>query len=92
MAMHLIEVPHSNKKFECVQAVQIFLNSGNHFMVNADWGCEDGVHKAWMVVDVENKEEALHILPPLYRQKASIVALTKYTKETMQHDLLIHKD
>jgi hypothetical protein len=92
MPTYLIEVPHSDKKLECTQAIQVFLNSGSHFLKNADWGCMDGVHKAWMVVDVGNKEEALRILPPLYRRKANIIALKKYTMDEMVQDALIHKE
>jgi hypothetical protein len=91
MAMHLIEVEHSDKKLECMQAIQVFLNSGSHFLANADWGCKDGVHKAWMVVDVKDKSEALQIVPPLYRKKATIVALNKYTLAEMEETVSIHK-
>lgn len=84
MALHLIEVPHSDSKIECSKAIQVFLSSGSHFLSNADWGCDDGEHKAWIVVDVNSKEEALQIVPPLYRQQAKIVRLTKYTQATMK--------
>ena len=83
MATHLIEIPHSDNKIECNQAIQVFLESGSHLLMNADWGCQDGVHKAWIMVDVENKEQALQIVPPLFRHKANIVKLIKFTKEKM---------
>lgn len=78
MARFLIEVPHDNRKDACDQAVRIFRQTGSHFMTNADWGCSDNVHKAWFVVDVDNKEEARAILPPLFRQTATIVGLQKF--------------
>ena len=84
MALHLIEVPHSDSVIECSKAIQVFLSSGSHFLSNADWGCDDGEHKAWIVVDVNSKEEALQIVPPLYRQQAKIVRLTKYTQATLK--------
>lgn len=84
MASYLIEVPHSENKIDCIRAIQVFLTSGSHFLVNADWGCEDGEHKAWIIVDLNNKEEALQIVPPLYRRQAKIVRLTKYSRETME--------
>jgi hypothetical protein len=83
MALHLIEVPHADSKIECIKAIQVFLNSGSHFLTNADWGCDDGEHKAWIMIDVNNKEEALQIIPPLYRRKAKVTRVTKYTKAIM---------
>jgi hypothetical protein len=49
MARFLIEVPHDSDPGECARAVQFFLRSGSHFMTRADWGCMDGVHKAFIV-------------------------------------------
>jgi len=78
MAKYLIEVPHGAETAACSRAVRIFLTSGSHFLTNADWGCGDGEHKAWMIVDVENKQEALSIVPPTYRPEAKIVALNRF--------------
>jgi hypothetical protein len=81
MARFFIEVPHEAKKEECARAAQIFLNTGSHFLTNADWGCLDGEHKAWIIVEVENKEEARFILPSVFRSQAKIVSLNKFTME-----------
>src|SRR5262249_60647670 len=59
----LIEVPHEGNLAACVRAVDVFLKSGSHFLSRADWGCKDGEHKAWVVVEVESKDDARHILP-----------------------------
>jgi hypothetical protein len=79
MARFLIEVPHENKKDACERAIEVFRETGSHYMTHADWGCHDGEHKAWIVVDLEDKEEARAILPPLYRQDAKIIALKKFS-------------
>lgn len=79
MKRYLIEVPHGADKKACDQAIQIFLQTGSHFLTHADWGCLDGEHKAWITVDVENKEEARLILPSLFRQTAKITELTNFT-------------
>ena len=50
MTRYLIEVPHENNKDACKQAVQAFMETGSHFMTNADWGCGDDEHKAWFVL------------------------------------------
>jgi hypothetical protein len=90
MSSFLIEVPHGNNKEECNHAIKVFLESGSHFLSNADWGCKDNQHKAWLRVDVEDKEAALRIIPPLYRSRANIIQLNKYTKEEMLVDAKLH--
>jgi hypothetical protein len=78
MAKFLIEVPHANEKIECLNSVKIFLSSGSHFLRNADWGCLDGVHKAWFMMEAQNKAEALQIVPPAYRRDAKIMQLNTF--------------
>jgi hypothetical protein len=81
MGKFLIEVPHEEEVIACARVVEIFLKSGSHFVTNADWGCRDGEHKAWILIDVDNKEEARRILPPAFRSQAKIVSLNQFSME-----------
>jgi hypothetical protein len=90
MARFLIEVPHDSEEKECVRVVKVFLSSGSHFLSNADWGCSDGEHKAWIIVEVESKGEATCIVPPAFRSEAKVVELTKFTMEEMDELLRNH--
>jgi hypothetical protein len=92
MSRFLIEVPHEDKKAECLRTVELFLKTGSHFLTHADWGCMDGEHKAWIYAEVESKEEALHILPPVFRSQAKIVSLNKFTTEEIEKELRHHQD
>lgn len=83
MSRFLIEVPHREDMIACTRAIEIFLNSGSHFLTHADWGCKDGEHKAWLIVDVDDKESARQILPPSLRSDAKIVRLTKFIRDDM---------
>jgi hypothetical protein len=76
-----IEVPHESDEIKCKQAIQIFLQSGSHFLTNADWGCLDGDHKAWMIVEVDSKEEARGIVPPAYRSLSRVVQIKRFRIE-----------
>jgi hypothetical protein len=87
MESYLIEVPHEATEAACVNAVRIFLETGSHFLVNADWGCEDGEYRAWMLVDVESREQALHIIPPRLRADAKVTRLRKFTREDINEYL-----
>ena len=86
-----IEVPHEAEKVACARAVEVFLKSGSHFLTHADWGCYDGEHKSWMVVEAEDKEEARRILPPLMRTQAKIVALNAFSLEEIDEILRHHR-
>ena len=90
MARFLIEVKHEDETLECARAVQIFLATGSHFLSNADWGCMDGDHKAWIIVDVGSKEEARAVLPPAFRRHATIRMLNKFSMEEIEEIIRHH--
>ena len=89
MARFLIEVAHEAEHEACLRAVRILLTSGSHFLTHSDFGCLDGEHKGWLIVEVESKEEARSILPPSFRSQANIVKLNKFTIEEVD-ELLRH--
>ena len=90
MPRFLIEVPHEADEVACTRAIQILLSTGSHFLTNADFGCMDGEHKAWVIVEVESKDEARAILPPVYRQQSKIIELNKFTQEAIDELLRRH--
>jgi hypothetical protein len=79
MTRFLIEVPHEAERVACARVVEVFLKTGSHFLTHADWGCKDGEHKAWIIAEVDSKEEARSILPPTLRSQAKIVQLNYFT-------------
>lgn len=89
-ARFLIEVPHDPTTVGCARVVDIFLKSGSHYLTRADWGCRDGEHKSWMIVDVDSKEEARRILPPAFREHAHVVQLNKFSVEEIDQILKEH--
>lgn len=91
MARFLIEVPHEDRAKECALAVKILLSSGSHYMTNAEFGCLDGEHKAWIIIEVDSKEDAQFIIPPAYRSRAKIVKLNKFSLQEID-DFLSHHE
>jgi hypothetical protein len=87
MAKFLIEVAHDEEEIVCARVVEVFLKTGSHFLSNADWGCMDGDHRAWIVVELDSKEEAVQILPPVFRRGAKIVELNKFSLEDIEEIL-----
>jgi len=92
MPRFLIEVPHPEGVVACARAVDVFLKTGSHYLSHADWGCNDGVHKSWFVVEVDNKEEALTIVPPAFRANAKVVKLNSFSVEEIEGILKSHKE
>lgn len=92
MTRYLIEVPHEDTKEACLLAIRVFMETGSHFVTNADWGCSDHVHKAWIVADLESKDQALSLLPPLFRRVATVVALERYGPQDLQRSAGQHAE
>lgn len=91
MSRFLIEVPHEGEETACAKVVQAFLKTGSHFLNRAEWGCKDGVHKAWIIVDVDTREDARNVLPPHYRRDANIVKLNCFKMEEIEELLKYHE-
>ena len=89
-ARFLIEVPHEPTTVACARAVETLLKSGSHFLTHADWGCRDGEHKAWIIVEVGSKDEARGIVPPEFRTKAKVVQLNGFSLHEIEGILREH--
>ena len=92
MERYLIEVPHEAETQACARVVQVFLASGSHLLTHADWGCLDGVHRAWLIVEADSKDEARYTVPPAFRADAKVVGLNKFTMEQIECILSHHKE
>lgn len=81
MPRFLIEIPHESDGNACITAIDVIRRTGAHFFSKADWGCKDGVHKAWLIVDVNNREEAAATVPVSFRNQAQIIELNHFTDD-----------
>ncbi len=90
MAKFLIEVPHGEDRVDCAKAIEVFLTSGSHFLTQAEWGCRDNVHSAWIFVELESKAEALAIVPPAFRSQARVVRVGRFRMEQIEPILREH--
>ena len=91
MPRFLIEVEHEGSTASCARAIELFLRTGSHFLSNADWGCKDGTHKAWVVLDVDDRDQALGVVPPEYRPNARVIQLTSFSMKDVE-DMLGHHE
>ena len=62
---------------DCRGALQEALAAG--YITHFDWGCMDGVHTGWAIIEAENAKEAMLAVPTAQRHRASVVRLTKFS-------------
>jgi hypothetical protein len=65
MERFLIETPHTDE--ECLSLLDQILAMG--YLHNFDWGCEDGDHTGWAIIEADNRR---------------IVQLNRFTDEDVQ--------
>lgn len=81
MPKFLIEFRHADDYEGCVRALDAIATLGSHLVSNAEFGCEDGVHCGWMVVEVNDRREAELIVPPALRPDARVIQLRRWSPE-----------
>ncbi|MEW6411879.1 MAG: hypothetical protein AB1483_05330 [Candidatus Zixiibacteriota bacterium] len=89
MPRFLIEIQHEAERTACIRAIKVLHETGSHFLTNAEYGCLDGEHKAWIIVDVDDKSDAKMIVPRAYRAQARVVKLNKFSPEDLE-ELMSH--
>jgi len=67
---------------DCVKALKEVLAIG--YLTHFDWGCKDGVHTGWAVLEAEDKAQAMLSVPTFLRGQAQVVRLTKFQQEKVQ--------
>jgi hypothetical protein len=48
------------------------------YLNNFEFGCNDGVHTGWAMIEAENAAEALGVVPAIARSKARAIKLNKF--------------
>jgi len=73
MPRFLIISPHLHE--ECKKAFDEVVAAG--YTTHFDWGCMDGDHTGWVILEAETAKEALMVVPSFLRAKARAVRLNK---------------
>lgn len=90
MPKFLIEVPHVGTMADCTRAIEVFLRTGSHFLTHADWGCKDGDHRAWIILEAEDREEARNVIPSIFQAQSKVVQLNRFTSQDLEHLVPTH--
>ena len=75
MTSFLIEVMQDSDAGAFKQIDDAVQMTGSHFATHADWERKDGVCKGSMTAELENRTEALAIVPPNMRSHARITEM-----------------
>ena len=84
MDRYLIVSPHTEQG--CKNSVVAVESIG--FITHFDWGCKDGEHCGWAIVEADSKSEALLSVPSFDRPNARAIRLAKFSVQdvrNMQH-------
>jgi hypothetical protein len=76
----LVESPH--EPGECKKIVKNVYAQG--YLYHCDWGCEGGVHKAWVIIEAENADQALWVVPPILRVNAKATKIVKFEPDKVR--------
>ena len=76
----LVESPH--EPGECKKVVKNVYAQG--YLYHCDWGCEGGVHKAWVIIEAENAGQALWVVPPILRANAKATKIVKFEPDKVE--------
>jgi hypothetical protein len=80
MNRYLVVSPH--EPLDCVKALKQIeaIGSITHF----EWGCKDGEHCGWAIVEADSTAEALLIVPSFERHRARAIRLVQFSPEDIR--------
>ena len=80
MDRFIIIAPHTLEG--CTKTLQQIEAMG--YITHFDWGCKDGEHCGWAIIDAENAKQALLVVPSSDRHLAKAVKLTKFSPDDVR--------
>ena len=84
MPRFLIECRHSDDREGCIRALDAIAKYGSHLMTHADFGCADGDHAGWLIAELDDRDAALQMIPPQFREGSRVVKLRTWTREQIE--------
>ncbi|HCA78451.1 MAG TPA: hypothetical protein DEP53_01820 [Bacteroidetes bacterium] len=80
MDRFLVISPHTAA--DCAHALKEVHAAG--YITHFDWGCMDGDHTGWVILEAANAKEALMVVPSLQRSSARVVKLVKFSPSDVE--------
>jgi len=67
---------------DCIKALQETLAIG--YLTHFQWGCKDGEHTGWAILEAESKAQAIMSVPTFLRAEARVILLTQFDPEKVR--------
>ena len=80
MDRFLIVSPHTAE--DCKLALQQVLAIG--YLTHFEWGCRDGEHTGWAILEAEDAKQALMSVPAAQRHSARAIKLTRFSTSDIE--------
>ena len=75
MERYIVISPHTAE--DCINAVKQIVAAG--YITHFEWGCMDGEHTGWAIIEADNAKEAMMVVPSGQRRNARVIKLVKFT-------------
>ncbi len=82
MARYLIQSPHDEA--QCLRALDEVLALGASTLTGYGWGCGDGDHTGYAVVEAASRADAGRRVPAFLRPTARVVELRGFTPDEVR--------
>ena len=80
MNRYLVVSPHTAG--DCVKALKEITAVG--YITHFEWGCKDGDHTGWVILEAENPQQALMVVPSAQRHTAKATKLVKFSPQDIE--------
>jgi hypothetical protein len=81
MDRYLVVSPHTEK--DCAATLKQMLYIG--YITHFDWGCMDGDHTGWAIIEAANANEAKMVVPPTQRATTRVIRINKFSPSDIQN-------
>jgi hypothetical protein len=81
MERYMVESAHTAN--DCKKLLKDVLAAG--YITHFEWGCAEGDHRGWVIIEAESAEEAKMVVPSSHRPQATVIKLTKFTREQVEN-------
>jgi hypothetical protein len=82
MSDYLLESTHTPE--ECLREMDSIVREDPKVLNTLEFGCLSGQHRAVAIVQAENEERALGLLPAALRSRTKVTPLSRFTPEDIR--------
>lgn len=82
MSTYLIKTPHTVEN--CLMALDAEAEKGREILGKFYYGCKEGDHTGYAVIDSNDKSDVWKLVPDLLRKDAKVIRVDKFTPEMIK--------